>query len=556
MDNGSISEYFSLWAKLMDIHGENSFKAKSYASAAFTIDRLPDPLQQVPAAELSKIKGIGDSTARAITELLTTGKILGLEELIGRTPEGIIEMMRIKGLGPKKIAVIWNELGVESLGELMYACNENRLTLLKGFGEKTQQNILQQIEYYLGNMGKHLYAQVENMTAEMLVWLGKQFPMDRHEVSGAFRRQCDIIECLEWATTAPLAALQSLWEAQGLVTESAEAGVLKMKNANGFPVWFYSTTPASFARTQFLTTASEAWLAKEIGEATVPEAETEAAIFEALQLPWTEPVHREVYPLTKPQQTDALIQPGDVKGIIHSHSNWSDGVHTLPEMAKACIDQGLEYLVISDHSQTAFYANGLKADRIREQHNLIDSLNDGFTNFKIFKSIESDILNDGSLDYPEAVLDTFDLVIASVHSNLKMSPEKAMQRVLTAIQNPYTSILGHMTGRLLLSRPGFPVDHKLIIDACKEYDVVIEINAHPRRLDMDWAWIPYAMEQGVLLSIDPDAHSVEGYKDVKYGVLSAQKGGLTAAANLSSFDRVGMEAFIVRQKNKRKTLSV
>ena len=213
-------------------------------------------------------------------------------------------------------------------------------------------------------------------------------------------------------------------------------------------------------------------------------------------------------------------------------------------MAAECIKRGWEYMVISDHSQTAFYANGLKEDRIHEQHRQIDQLNSQLAPFRIFKSIESDILNDGSLDYPEEVLKTFDLVIASVHSNLGMSEEKANARLIKAIENPYTRILGHMTGRLLLSRNGYPVDHRLIIDACEANKVVIELNAHPRRLDIDWRWISYALEKEVLLSINPDAHALEGFNDVKYGVLAAQKGGLTVKNNLSSFSLREFESFL------------
>ncbi len=207
-----------------------------------------------------------------------------------------------------------------------------------------------------------------------------------------------------------------------------------------------------------------------------------------------------------------VIRPEDIKAIVHSHSNWSDGSNTIEEMAKACIQKGYEWMVISDHSKSAFYANGLNEERIREQHAYVNELNKKFAPFRIFKSIECDILNDGSLDYTNSVLSTFDLVITSVHSNLKMTEEKAMMRLLKAIENPYTIILGHMTGRLLLSRPGYPVDHKKIIEACAANHVVIELNAHPRRLDIDWRWIDYALEKGVLISIDPDAHTIEGYQ--------------------------------------------
>ena len=246
------------------------------------------------------------------------------------------------------------------------------------------------------------------------------------------------------------------------------------------------------------------------------------------------------------------IQSTDIKGIIHSHSTWSDGIHTIEEMAKAAIERGYEYLVISDHSKSAFYANGLSIERILAQHKEIDALNKKLAPFVIFKSIESDILNDGSLDYAPAILQSFDLIIASVHSNLKMQEEKAMQRLITAIENPYTNILGHLTGRLLLSRKGYPVDHQKIIDACAANNVVIELNAHPRRLDIDWRMIGKALDKGLLISINPDAHAIEGFEDCKYGVLVAQKAGVTKENNLSSYTLDAFEKWVATQQAKRK----
>ena len=246
-----------------------------------------------------------------------------------------------------------------------------------------------------------------------------------------------------------------------------------------------------------------------------------------------------------------VIEPENITAIIHSHSKWSDGNNTIEEMAKAAIAKDLQYLVISDHSKSAFYANGLTEERLKAQHAEIDELNDKLKPFKIFKSIESDILTDGSLDYSDEVLNSFDIIIASIHSNLKMSEENAMIRLLNAIKNPFTSILGHCTGRLLLSRVGYPVDHKKIIDACVEHNVVIELNAHPRRLDIDWRFLDYCLEKEVLISIDPDAHSVNAFGHVKYGVLAAQKAGVIASQNLSSYSLPMFEAFLKAQHGKR-----
>jgi DNA polymerase (family 10) len=242
------------------------------------------------------------------------------------------------------------------------------------------------------------------------------------------------------------------------------------------------------------------------------------------------------------------IQVESIRGLIHCHSTWSDGANTIEEMAKACLDNKWEYMVLSDHSASAFYANGLKSDRVAAQHQQIDELNKKLAPFRIFKSIESDILNDGSLDYEATVLSSFDLIIASVHSNLRMIEETATNRLLKAIENPFTTILGHPTGRLLLSREGYPIDHKRIIDACAEHKVAIEINAHPRRLDLDWKWLDYAIEKGVFISINPDAHALAGLSDVRYGVLIAQKSLLTPAMNLSSFSKIQLEQWLAERK--------
>jgi DNA polymerase (family 10) len=290
--------------------------------------------------------------------------------------------------------------------------------------------------------------------------------------------------------------------------------------------------------------------------AFVHNAPSEEAIFNAAGMAYIPPFLREGFnelALARQQQLPQVIAPGDIKGIIHSHSSWSDGESSLEEMAAAAKAQGFEYLVISDHSRSAFYANGLSIERVLAQHEEIDALNKKLAPFRIFKSIESDILNDGTLDYPDEILVKFDLVIASVHSNLKMTEEKAMARLLKAIENPYTTVLGHMTGRLLLSRNGYPVDHKAVIDACAANNVVIELNAHPRRLDIDWTWLPYALEKNVLISIDPDAHSIHGYLDIHYGTLAAQKGGVTQANNLSSFTAAMLDDYLLQRRQQKNT---
>ncbi len=558
MDNYLIAENFSLLAKLMDIHGDNSFKAKSYSSAAFTIDKLPTPLAGLPIDKIASIRGIGDSVAKKILEQLETGKLGILDEYLQKTPPGILEMLTIKGIGPKKIATIWKELEIESLGELLYACNENRLTLYKGFGEKTQNNIREAIEFYMSNLGSYLYQQIESYAAAIDARLKLEFPQHTFLLTGEFRRQMEIINKLEWVTTAPLQSLTVFLNNSEFETLASDNDYVSVKGKENVTLGFHATSKEQLYNKLFQTSCSEdflaAWNDTTKWDATEVSASEEAIFSKAgiHPIPVFQREKAAVILLAKGKNLDNVIQPQDITGIIHSHSNWSDGVHTLEQMAVAAKEKGLQYLVISDHSKTAFYANGLTEDKLIAQQQQVDELNARLAPFKIFKSIESDILNDGSLDYAPAVLHSFDLVIASVHSNLKMSEEKAMMRLMNAIENPFTSILGHMTGRLLLSRNGYPVDHKKIIDACAANNVVIELNAHPRRLDMDWRWIDLALEKNVLISIDPDAHSIDGFDDCRYGVLAAQKAGLTKEKNLSSFSLADFEQFVAVQKAKRK----
>jgi DNA polymerase (family X) len=554
VSNEVIAESFSLLAKLMDIHGENPFKIKSYASASFSIDKLTEELNSIPREKILLVKGIGPSIGKQIIEILDTGELPQLHEIISKTPPGVIEMLRIKGLGPKKISTVWKEMEIESIGELMYACNENRLMLYKGFGEKTQDNIRDTISFYLRSQGSFLFAEVEGYVLMLHKKLRESFPGNEISITGTFRRQLETIDQAEWITTIPIPDLTSFFSAQKYQIEEEGPDKIIVTGNENIRLSFLVVSPDTFYTRLFETSSSpefmEYWK-QQFGP--LSKADSEEKIFQQAGIHFIPSSFREspdIIERARKAPLRPLIHVSDIKGIIHSHSNWSDGMHTVEEMAKACIEQGFEYLVISDHSKSAFYANGLSEERIRGQHAYVDELNEKLAPFHIFKSIECDILNDGRMDYSDQVLSTFDLVIASVHSNLKMTEEKAMSRLLGAIQNPHTRILGHPTGRLLLSRAGYPVDHITLIDACAEHGVVIELNAHPRRLDIDWRWIDYALQKNVLISIDPDAHSIAGYHDIHYGVLTAQKGGISAENNLSSFSLKQMKDFV---SGKRKS---
>jgi DNA polymerase (family 10) len=560
MDNSAIADNFSLLAKLMDINGENSFKTKTYSIAAFNIDKLPVQLKDTPRDKLFSVKGIGESVGKKIVEMLDTGTLELLSEYIRKTPAGVTEMLNIKGIGPKKIHTIWKEMEIESIGELLYACNENRLTLFKGFGEKTQINVQEAIEFYLQNQGSFLFSQINELFPQIEGYLKKIFSPDIVRVTGAFRRQDLTLDELEFVVLENNETIKPKFQTAQppeLLEETESFILYKLKN--GLKLRLYTgghNRAAQLFQTtghaEFLEAFQKAWPdLKYRGD----ETEDDAVVFEKAKISYIPPYLREsadIIEKAKKNKLPEVIQPNDVRSIIHSHSNWSDGANTIEEMAAECIKKGFEYLVISDHSKAAAYANGLTEERIREQHRYVDQLNDKLNPFKIFKSIECDILNDGSMDYSNEILATFDLIIASVHSNLKMNEEKAMSRLIRAIENPYTTILGHMTGRLLLSRNGYLVDHKKIIDACAANHVVIELNAHPRRLDIDWKWIDYAMEKNVLISIDPDAHYLHGFDDIKYGVLAAQKGGLTKEKNLSSFTLKEFEEFLLKRRKLKK----
>jgi DNA polymerase (family 10) len=561
MENSVIAEHFSLLAKLFDIHGENSFRAKSYSSAAFTIDKLGFPLKEMSEQKMAGIRGIGESTAKKICELIQTGRMPMLDALLQKTPAGILEMMQIKGIGPKKIATIWKELGIETIGELRYACEENRLKDQKGFGAKTQQTILENITYYQQHQGHFLYAQIEPMALAIDEQIRGALPDVRISSCGAFARQLESVEELEWVADTDAETLRKAFEGmeafRTLPPGTDDENSLLYQCGPGIRVRIHYPGTTSYPSCCFHKNGSPEFAASfenRFGTAhTIANADG-SDLFASVGLPFIPPYAREAGVLEALLETKRFpdtIQPGSIRGIIHCHSSWSDGTDPLEQMAEAAKTAGYEYLVISDHSKSAFYANGLQEERIWAQHRQIDELNARLGPFRIFKGIECDILNEGELDYAPEVLSRFEVVIASVHSNLGMTEEKAMARLLRAIENPYTTILGHLTGRLLLSRKGYPVNHRRIIDACAAHSVAIELNANPSRLDIDWRQIRYALSKGVMLSINPDAHHIGGYEDTRYGVLVAQKALLTEDRNLSSLPLAAFERYLEHAARKR-----
>lgn len=546
MTNKEIANAFNSLAKIMELHDENPFKIRSYQNAYLNLRKMEQPLFELSDAEITGIKGVGKTISSKIRELEKDGELSAYAQYKEITPAGIRDLLEVKGFGPKKIRVVWKELGVESVGELLYACNENRLIELKGFGAKTQEDLRKKLEYFQQSRNKFHYKRLEQPALEVEQWLVKNLPDAKISRVGALARLSPVLERLAFLISSKV-SIEKVFDDKNLILLKQQDTTWLAQTKEEIPVTIYTCDDKDFGSKQFRYSASEEFMNAFLAKAKAKDFRglaTEEAVFEKANIPFIPPELREdesIIDLANSNDIPSqLIEDADIKGVVHSHTTYSDGIHTLREMVEYTKEQGYEYIVITDHSKSAFYANGLKPDRVLEQMEEIDQLNKELAPFKIFKSIESDILNDGSLDYEEDLLKKFDLVIASVHSNLKMDEEKATNRLIKAIENPYTTILGHPTGRLLLSRKGYPIDHKKVIDACAANNVVIELNANPYRLDLDWKWIPYAIEKGVMISINPDAHSKEGIHDIHYGVLAARKGRLTAE---NCFNSRSLEAF-------------
>jgi DNA polymerase (family 10) len=517
----------------------------------------------LPEASLAALPGIGKSMLEAIQSLKATGSFPALEALLAQTPTGVLEMLRIKGLGPKKVRALWLELGLSSTHELLEACQSGKVATTKGFGEKTQETILQNLIFTASNSGKWLYADIEATILGLQEKLIQQLPQATVRVVGDLARRMEVIETGDYliASDDLIACKSHLRLLEGVTWDLTKSGPMTWRGQLEEPalaLCLHFCAAEALVAQELLWVASKAHLSSFVDEEeTVAEKirknsyRDEADFFEKNQLQFIPRELREGYgevALAKAGTLPVLLENSDLKGILHNHSTYSDGKHSLRQMAEYCKSLGYDYLGISDHSRTASYAGGLDIEKVARQQAEIDALNQELGPFRIFKGIESDILTDGSLDYPEEVLASFDFIVSSIHSVLTMDRKRATDRLLTAIHNPYTTMLGHPTGRLLLRREGYPIDHQAVIDACAERQVVIEINANPWRLDLDWRWIRYAMEKGVLLSINPDAHAMEGYADMQYGVWMGRKGGLTKEMTFNALNGNEIAAYFAERK--------
>ncbi|MGB4224428.1 MAG: DNA polymerase/3'-5' exonuclease PolX [Syntrophorhabdus sp.] len=574
MQKKPVSDILENIAMLLEIKGENPFKSRAYYNAAKALSGITNLEELVKEKRLREIKGIGEALSQKIEEYSKTGTMAYYEELTQVVPESLLELMQIPNLGPKKIKVLYDELEITNIGELEYACKENRLIHLTGFGEKTQEKVLKGIEFFKRHKGEFLFGDVYQEAERIRQRLSTIVDPIWAEVCGSIRRRKEVVRDMDILVAAEnhekiTSFFVSMPEVdQVLVTGETKTSVrmksgieadLRVVTRQEFPYALVYFTGSKEHNVRLRGIAKKkGWKLNEYGifdGDNLVICKSEEEIYRALGLPYIPPELREDSGEIEAAEQDklpSLVQHEDIRGIFHVHTDFSDGVDSLERMVEAAQKFGFSYLGVSDHSKTAYYAGGLKHDAILKQWEVIDTLNKKNSTFRIFKGIESDILSDGSLDYDDSILEGFDFVIASVHSGFTMKKDDMEERILKAMKNPYTTILGHPTGRLLLSRDGYQVDMMRIIDCAAQNHVILELNASPYRLDIDWRYLKYAKDKGVMISINPDAHAVAGLEEVFFGVNIARKGWQESKDILNTRDVNDIKEIFTKIRNAKR----
>ena len=536
MNNKQIARLLKETAQLLELTGSNPFRIRAYSQAARALERLEQPASDLLAeGTLEGIPGIGKGLAAQIAELSERGSFGVRDDLLATVPPGLLDVLQIKGLGPKKVRTLWQTLGVTSLESLEAAAESGQIAQLQGFGARTATALLDNLQALQAHRSRRRYADALPPALSALNALRREQTVLRAELTGDLRRCMETVDRVEilfatkedgavlpaWMTNLPRCPVEN-----DHLVESREGRL-----PDGLPMIYHRVLAGRFGTAWWFTTGARTYVEDAIRrKGPLPTVPAEADLFRFWNIPFRPPELREVP--TIPIDPDLrLITVEVLRGTLHNHTTYSDGTHTLAEMAEAARDIGLEYLGVSDHSRSLRIANGMPVERVRLQQEEIRRLNERYARdsepFRILSGIECDILADGSLDYPDEVLATFDFVVASIHSGFNMTEEEATERILRAVAHPATCILGHPTGRLLLARSGYPIDHPAVIAACAAHGVAIELNASPHRLDLDWRWIHEATRRGVLISINPDAHTREQLGNVRWGVAVARKGALT-----------------------------
>lgn len=551
MDKREIIAALEEIGELLEIQGENPFKVRAYQNASRILEGLPqDPADLVASGEIGNIKGIGQGLSEKITEMVKKGKSTYLLELRRSIPPGVLELLKVPGLGPKKAKALYEELDLHNLGELEYACKENRLLDLKGFGAKTQENILKGIEMLKKSSGRFLFDVAYRQAQELLAFVKQDPKVLRAEIAGSLRRcketigDIDILASLKGDASALMKKFVTQAQVEDVLAQGETKSSVRLKSGIQVDLRVVEDKEFPFALLYFTGSKEHNTVLRGIakdkglklneyglfrGEKPLP-CKDEAEIYKALGLHYIPPEAREglgEIEFAAKHAFPRLIEAEDLRGVFHVHSEWSDGGATILDMAKEAERLGFEYMGLSDHSQTAAYAGGLKAADLKAQAKEIAAAQKKLKKLKILQGTESDILNDGALDYLAKTLDELDFVIASVHMRFKMDKKAMTQRLVKAISDKHTRILGHISGRLLMARDPYDFDREAVFAAAAKHRVAIEINANPHRFDLDWRFLQQAKAAGVKFCINPDAHSINGLSDTFFGVGIARKGWLT-----------------------------
>ena len=574
-DKEKLAELFLEIGEWLELKGDNPFKIRAYESAARVFEQLEeDPAALARNGKLEELPGVGKAIAAKALEFFETGRIVYHDELRSSIPAVLFELVKIPGLGAKKARLIYEKLGVQSIGELEYACKENRLVELPGFGAKTQAKILAGIESLRRFQGRTLISEALPAAEEIAAYLAKLPGVTAVAVAGSIRRRRETVGDVDIVAggdeQAPV--MQTVTAMPSVLSVIAQGPTkTSVTLRNGLNVDVRLVTPAQYPSALHHFTGSKEHnvalrgLAREMGlkiseygversDGSIVLVEDEAALYRLLGLEFIEPELREggdEIAAARERRLPRLLREDEIRGAFHLHTTKSDGRATVEQLAAAAQQRGWSYLGISDHSRTAFYAGGLKPEAVREQLREIAEYNAAHPEFRIFAGIESDILPDGSLDYNEEILAEFDFVIGSVHSSFNMAEVAMTERIATAMRNPVLTMLGHPTGRLLLARDAYAVDLNEIIRVAAATQTILEINASPYRLDLDWRWCRQAKTAGVILAINPDAHSVEELAVVSYGVGIARKGWLEAADILNTRPAAEVSALLSRKRKSR-----
>jgi len=576
LEKAAVASIFEEYASLLELKGENPFKSRAFQNAARVVGALDGDLDTlVRDNKLKGTPGLGETLLHDITELVTTGHLKAYDELKAEIPAGLQAMLHIPGLGPKRIKQIHDTLGIATITDLEAACQANKIAVLPGFGKKSQDNIVRGIQF-LSQYQDHYLFPVAEAEAERIVAALKQLPgILRISIGGSLRRRKEIVHDIDVVasvtddsylgpimdafTTMPgVVAITGKGDKKSsVVLQPGIAMDLRLCTDDIYPTMLHHFTGSKehnvalrgYAQDHGMK-VSEWGLFK--GETLLPVRD-EKEFYATLGMDYIEPELREdrgeIQAALAHRMPGPLLTEKDLRGVLHCHSTWSDGQVSIKEMAEACIKLGYEYIGICDHSKTAAYAGGLNEDKVKQQQEEIDRLNAEYAGrFRILKGTECDILRDGALDFGEETLKSFDFVVASIHSLFNLPQEEQTKRLLRAMENPYTSIIGHPTGRILLGRDGYGLDMEAVIDRAGELGVCIEINANPLRLDLDWRWLRRAKEHGVKIPICPDAHNPGGLEDMRYGVNIARKGALSPADVPNTLGVDDLLAYFKRQR--------